>query len=300
MSIWKKITAAVIAASLLLGGYVFVQIRALTAEQVTDDLYVLYGLGGNVGVLKTSEGTVIIDSMTFRYQGDRIKKIAEQLTGIPVSMIINTHYHFDHTHGNPAFDFGTRVIATNRTKHHLLQTDSEYFAGAEPLMPNETFDDSKTLNLGDKTLQLLHPGPGHTDGDLVVFMVEDKTVHTGDLYFYKHYPNIDLEAGGSVQAWSGSIDKIMALDFDRVIPGHGPVTGREGLRQFQAFMGQLADIGNWSRSQNISLEETLKTDRLTEDANYEPLKLVIPIGLDRDFVLRRAWEETHGAFELRP
>ena len=125
-------------------------------------------------------------------------------------------------------------------------------------------------------------------------------MHTGDLYFYKHYPNIDLEAGGSVQAWSGSIDKIMALDFDRVIPGHGPVTGREGLRQFQAFMGQLADIGNWSRSQNISLEETLKTDRLTEDANYEPLKLVIPIGLNRDFVLRRAWEETHGAFELRP
>ncbi|MGB0669724.1 MAG: hypothetical protein ACPGN5_06400, partial [Porticoccaceae bacterium] len=59
-------------------------------------------------------------------------------------------------------------------------------------------------------------------------------------------------------------------------------------------------IGNWSRRQNISLEETLKTDRLTEDANYEPLKLIIPIGLDRDFVLRRAWEETHGAFELRP
>ena len=299
MGIWKKVAVTSLGVMLFLGGYIFIQMHKLTVEKVTDDLHVLYGLGGNVGVLGTSKGTVIIDSMTLHYQGERIKQVAEKLTGTPVIMIINTHYHLDHTHGNSAFDVGTRVVATNRTRHHLEQTDMAYFAGAEALMPNETFDDVMDFNLGNKTLRLMHPGRGHTDGDLVVLMVEDKTIHTGDLYFYHHYPNIDLEAGGSVQAWSSSIDQIMQLDFDHVIPGHGPVTGRQGLKQFQAFIVQLAAIGKWALKEGISLEDTLASDRLTEDKGYMPLKLIVPIGLNREFVLKRAWQETHGQFELR-
>lgn len=283
-------------------GYVGYRVHDLTVDQVTEDLFVLYGLGGNVGVLATEEGTVVIDTMTLVYQGSQILQTAEQLTGSPVSMVINTHYHLDHTHGNPAFPVGTRVVSTQRTLEHIDQTDAEFFSGkAAALKPNETFDgDSLTIDMGNKTLVLLHPGRGHTDGDLVVLMKEEKVIHAGDLFFYEHYPNIDLEGGGSVQEWGDTMDRVLELDFHTAIPGHGPVTSREQFEQFQAFVRQLAEIGRWAKAENMSLADTLATDRLTEDAGYEPITMIVPIGLDRPFVLQRAWEETHGEFDRRP
>jgi len=300
MRIWQWLVVSVVVIVLALSGYVFLQIRSLTVDQITNDLYVIYGLGGNVAVLDTDEGTVIVDTMTLQYQGERIIEAAMALTGKPITLIINTHYHIDHTHGNPAFDPGTRVVATKRTLHHLQQTDADYFSGkASELLPNETFSHDKEITMGNKTLRLIHPGRGHTDGDLVVLFVEEKTVHMGDLFFYLHYPNIDLEAGGSVAGWGDTLDKVLELPFHTIIPGHGVVTNRPKLEQFQAFMRQLASIGEQAADENISLEETLKTEKLTEDGDYEPLKMIVPIGLTREFVLQRAWEEANDAFELR-
>ncbi len=254
MRTWQIVLLAILAVLAGMAGYVYYEVSNLRIERVTEDLHVIYGLGGNVAVLSTDDGTVLVDTMTLRYQGELIKEVAEELTGSPVTMIINTHYHLDHTHGNPAFDPGTRVVSTERTLHHLVTTDAEYFSGeAAELMPNETFSDELELRVGGKTLQLYYLGNGHTDGDLVVLMVDESTLHAGDLFFNKHYPNIDLEAGGSVQSWGETIDEVMKLDFDTVIPGHGPVTDRAQFRQFQEFIRQLADIGNWAKSEGVSL-----------------------------------------------
>jgi len=202
MRLWQWILMAILAVMFVGGGYVFSQIRDLRVEQLDEDLHVLFGLGGNVAVLSTDEGTVIVDTMTLQYQGDRIRQVATELTGKPVVAIINSHYHLDHTHGNPAFDPGTRVISTERTLHHLLHTDADYFAGdAAPLLPNETFVNDVRLDFGNKTLRLLSLGRGHTDGDSVVLFEQERVIHMGDLLFHRLYPNIDLEAGGSVREW---------------------------------------------------------------------------------------------------
>jgi glyoxylase-like metal-dependent hydrolase (beta-lactamase superfamily II) len=119
----------------------------------------------------------------------------------------------------------------------------------------------------------------------------------GDLHFNAHYPNIDLEAGGSVQAWPATLDYVLTLDFQTVIPGHGATTDRAGLEQFQAFIAQLADIGRNAAANRDSLETTQASDALTEDAGYEPIRFFVSLGLDREFVLRRAWEEATGNFE---
>ncbi|MDZ7684921.1 MAG: hypothetical protein U5O39_07815 [Gammaproteobacteria bacterium] len=111
------------------------------------------------------------------------------------------------------------------------------------LLPNETFSDYRRLAVGDKHISLLWPGRGHTDGDLVALFEEEGVIHMGDLYFNRLYPNIDLEAGGSVQAWSATIDRVSELDFDRVIPGHGEVSDPAGVRRFQDFIVQLAELG---------------------------------------------------------
>jgi len=295
----KKVLLAVLVVLGLTAVYLYSQVRALDVEQLSEDLFVLRGMGGNVAVLRTVAGNVIVDTMTLPLQGERIRDIAQELTGMPTSLLINTHYHLDHTHGNPAFAPGTRVLATARTLSHLQALDAEFWQGdAAALMPNETFTDRHRLTVGGKTLDLVHPGRGHTDGDLVVVFVDEQVVHMGDLMFNQHYPNIDLEAGGSVQEWPATLDAVLALNFQRVIPGHGATTDRAGIGQFQTFMQQLGDIGRQAAADNQSLDDVLATNAFTADANYQPLKFVISLGLDRNFVLQRAWEEATGNFVL--
>jgi len=276
-------------------------VRSLTVETLSEDIHVVRGMGGNTTILNTDKGAVVIDSMTFKVQGSLIREKAEELTGKQVVLLVNTHYHLDHTHGNPGFDAGTQVVSTTRTLSHLKALDADNWQGdAAKLLPNNTFTDQKQFKFGNKTITLLHPGKGHTDGDLVVLFEEDKTLVMGDLFFNKHYPNIDLEAGGSVQAWPATLDKTLELEFDIVVPGHGDTTNRQGLLGFQNMMSQLASIGKSAAANDVSLEDVLKSTELTEDAGYEPIKFGgISLGLNRAFVLKRAWEESTGNFEVK-
>ncbi|MGH7898801.1 MAG: MBL fold metallo-hydrolase [Candidatus Binatia bacterium] len=270
----------------------------LEVARVTDDVHVIYGMGGNVGVLSTDRGALVVDTMTFRAQGTRILDLAERLAAGPVQGIVNTHYHSDHTHGNPAFPAGTRVVATEKTLAYLKQVDADYWqGGAAGTLPNETFRNEHELTIGDKTVRLIHPGRGHTDGDLVALFVQDKVLHTGDLFFNGRYPNIDLEAGGSVREWVDTIDRVLQLDFDKVIPGHGPVTDRAGLVAFQTFMRQLADVGAQAVRNGWSLDETEREAALDADSGYEVLSIPFVMKLDRAFVVRRAWEEATNKVE---
>lgn len=278
--------------------YVYGRVSALELAQVTDDVHVIYGLGSNVGILRTDEGSVVVDTMTFQLQGREVRERARELAG-PVRMIVNTHYHLDHTHGNPAFASGLEVISTARTRAYLDAVDADYWQGdAAGTLPNATFEGERTVRLGGKTIRLIHPGRGHTDGDLVALFVEDRVVHTGDLFFNGRYPNIDLEAGGSVREWSATIDRILDLDFDHVIPGHGPVTDANGLREFQRFIRQLAAVGAQAQRGGRSLADTQAGADVDADAGYDVMAIPFVMRLDRDFVLRRAWEEATGNFEL--
>jgi cyclase len=275
--------------------FVFVQLRSLDAERVTDDLHMITGLGGNVAVLKTGAGAVIVDTMTFTMQGSRIRHLAESLTGEQVVMVINTHYHGDHTHGNPGFLPGTQVLSTTRTLEHLNTLDAAYWTGdSAVLLPNHTFEKDLEVRLGSKTLQLLHPGRGHTDGDLVVVFVEDGTLHAGDLFVNRVYPNIDLKAGGTVREWADTLDTVLALPFTHVIPGHGALSDRSGLEQFQRFMRQLAAVGADAKAKGLSLVDTQRQAALTEDAGYQAMEIPLLVSLNRNSVIRSAWEEATG------
>lgn len=277
--------------------YAYQKVTRLDHQAVTDDVHVVFGLGGNVGVVGGERGAAIVDTMTFRMQGERIRRLAEELTGREVAAILNTHYHRDHTHGNPAFPTGTRVVATQRTRELLEAFDARSWQGdAAGTLPNETFETSYEIDLGGKTVRALHLGRGHTSGDLVVLFVEDRVVHMGDLLFNRRYPRVDLEAGGSAREWAETLERVLALDgFDRVIPGHGPVTDREGIRRFQAFLRELWGQAEIAAREGRSLEETLNTVRLTEDVGYDVISVPLLFRLDRDFAVRRAWEEATGS-----
>jgi glyoxylase-like metal-dependent hydrolase (beta-lactamase superfamily II) len=280
--------------------YAYQTVSRIEAEQITEDVHVLFGLGSNVGVLRTTRGAAIVDTMTFRMQGEEIRKRVEALTGREVEVILNTHYHLDHTHGNPAFPGGSRFVATKRTRELLDAFDAASWQGeAAKTLPNETFEGSYEIALGDKTIRAIHPGRGHTSGDMVVLFVEDRVIHLGDLFFNGRYPNIDLEGGGSVKEWIATLDRVLAIDgYDQVIPGHGPVSDRDGIRAFQAFLRELWEQASAAAAAGKSLEETLASVRLTTDAGFEPIRVPLVLNLDQPFVIRRAWEEATGT--VRP
>ena len=298
MKRWQSWLLLAVVMVVVFCGYVFLQLRTIEVERLSDDLWVLRGLGGNTAVLRTDAGAVVVDTMLLPLQGQRIRQLARELTGADTTLLINTHYHIDHTHGNPAFEPGTRVLSTERTLSHLQALDADFWQGeAARLLPTETFSDRRTLSVGGKTIELIHPGAGHTDGDLVVLFRDEGVLHTGDLMFNHYYPNIDLEAGGSVQQWVPTLETMLRLDFTRVIPGHGETTDRAGLRQFLAFIAQLAEIGSSAAENNLSLEQALATDLLTADEGYRRVRLIVPLPMDREFVITRAWEESTGNFE---
>jgi len=301
MNILKKGLLVLVALAAIFAVFAFTQLRSLEVEKLSDDLYVIRGIGGNTTVLKTDAGAVVIDSMTFVMQGKLISSKVLELTGSKPSLLINTHYHLDHTHGNPGFELGIRIISTDNTLSHLTTLDSEFWQGDKAkLLPNETFSDRQTLVVGHKKLQLIHPGRGHTNGDLVVLIEDEETMVMGDLLFNQSYPNIDLEAGGSVQEWSTTLDNVLQSKFVQVIPGHGATTDRLGINNFQRFTGQLAKLAIAAAADEISLKEFLQSSSLNADKNFVPLKIAgISLGLDREFVLRRAWQEATGNFERK-
>jgi glyoxylase-like metal-dependent hydrolase (beta-lactamase superfamily II) len=276
--------------------WVYQLATALETERVTEDVHAIFGTGGNVGVLSTADGAVVVDTQLLRIQGERIREAAERLAGGPVRLVINTHYHEDHTHGNPGFPPGTRVVATGWTLECLRATDADYWSGGrEATLPNDLVDTEREIAIGGKTIRLLHLGAGHTGGDLVVHFVEDRVVHLGDLLFAGRYPRVDLAGGGSFRAWIETLDAVLALDFDRVIPGHGPVTDRDGVLAFQRFLREVQAAGAAAAAEGLSLDEMLARTQLREDAGYEPGGLPPLVVFGRDDVLRWSWEEATGA-----
>jgi cyclase len=300
---WTVAVVLVVAAVLSI--YAYQRLTSLDVEPVTKDVWMLRGFGGNVGVLRTDRGAAVVDTMTFQLQGDAIRRQVEQLTGREVSVVFNTQYDRDDTHGNPAFPAGTRIVATARTLELMKSLDGHYFSGATAVgLPNETFDTPEhEIQLGDETIRAIHPGVGHTDGDLVVLFVEDRVLHAGDLFFNHRYPDVDLEHGGSIQAWADTLDRVLALDFDKVIPGQGPPSDRAGLEQFQRFLRQVWTQTEAAVKAGKSREETLASVHLTEDAGYQPIVTLGPTGIarsDRDSVIERAWQEATAAAHATP
>lgn len=274
-----------------IGGLGWWTVGELDHTQLTDAVHMYAGIGGNVGVLVTSEGVAVVDTMTFVRQGAAIRARVRELTSQPIVAVLNTHYHLDHTHGNPAFPVGTKVISTAKTLAHLRALDADFWkdSPARDLLPNDTFDGpTKELRLGGKTIRSQYLGRGHTDGDMVVLFVEDRVLHTGDLLFHEHYPNIDLEAGGSVKLWSATLDKVLALPFDVVIPGHGSPTTRRQVERFRDFMASLWKQTVDIRDRGGSEEDAVKLVNIDE---YGLSTLWFAPWMNRGFVVKRAWQE---------
>src|ERR1700760_676822 len=198
----------------------------LKINKVHDDLYEIEGDGGNVAVLVTSEGIILVDDK-FEQDHDailaRIKSVSQQ----PVKYVINTHYHQDHSGGNAKFLPTTEIISTQNSRNNILEHKQSNVTGSPVSPARIVFTDETAVFLGGKEVRAKYFGRGHTNGDAIVYFPALKSIHTGDLMAGTS-PLIDYNGGGSLAEWTKTLDAAMrTLDFDTVISGHGGVTNKD-------------------------------------------------------------------------
>lgn len=228
----------------------------ITAEAVSDNLYVLFGLGGNIAVSVGEDGVLIVDDQ-FPQLMPMIKAAIGNLPTNAsgqkdVDFVINTHWHFDHAEGNLALGpAGTWVVAQSNSREmmkedHLINlviASYEQEAYPEDAWPTITYDDTMQFHFNDEKIDLLHYGPAHTTGDTAVIFRSTNAVHLGDVYNNSGYPFIDAGNGGTLDGVINFCSETLKqIDRDTVvIPGHGPLATYNELEQYIQMLTTVRD-----------------------------------------------------------
>jgi cyclase len=208
----------------------------LTLNKVKEDLYIIEGDGGNVAVYVTSEGVILVDDK-FEQDYEGIVTKVKSVTSQPIKYILSTHHHSDHSGGNTRFSSSVEIISTANARANIVQ-HKQPNAQANMVPARVVFTDETAVFLGGKEVRARYFGRGHTNGDAIIYFPALRTLHTGDMMAGKT-PLIDYPGGGSVVEWTKTLDAAMKLDFDTVIPGHGPVTDKAGLLAYRNNIEKL-------------------------------------------------------------
>jgi glyoxylase-like metal-dependent hydrolase (beta-lactamase superfamily II) len=254
-TLWVRAAIAIVSAGgLWLAGSQQPPPAELTLEKIADDLHVIVGSGGNVAVLITEEGVILVDDKFDRNIPDILAKV-RSLTSKPIRYVLNTHHHGDHSGGNAALGSFVEIIAHKNARANLVKN-------SQPGVTRLAFNDEFELHLAGKEVRARHFGFGHTNGDAVMYFPAHRVVHTGDL-FVRGTPFIDYANGGSSDAWMKTLDNILALEFDMLIPGHGAISKREDLvawkASFEAVRDRVREMSRAGKSRE-DVERELKLD----------------------------------------
>jgi cyclase len=221
----------------------------IKVTKVSGNVYMLEGQGGNVAASVGEDGIVIVDD-EFAPLAEKIQSALKDLkiTDKPVRFVINTHYHGDHTGGNPPFaNSGSTVIAQDNVRKRLLSggmagnggsVKMEVKPAEKAALPIITFEHDVTVHLNGEDIRALHFPAGHTDGDAIIFFPKNNVVHMGDDFVRYGFPFIDVASGGSVQGMTDGLEKAIAqLPADvKVIPGHGQLSNLDDVRAYIAML----------------------------------------------------------------
>lgn len=217
----------------------------IKVTKVAGNIYMLEGEGGNIAASVGEDGIVIVDD-EFAPLAEKIQAALKDLkiTDKPVRFVINTHYHGDHTGGNPPFaNSGSTVIAQDNVRKRLLSGGVGGNGGSmkfeskpaeKAALPIITFEHDVTVHLNGEDIRALHFPAGHTDGDAIIFFPKNNIVHMGDDFVRYGFPFIDVASGGSVQGMIDGLEKAIAqLPADvKVIPGHGQLSNLDDVRAY--------------------------------------------------------------------
>jgi glyoxylase-like metal-dependent hydrolase (beta-lactamase superfamily II) len=248
----------------------------ITVHSLRGNVSVLEGSGGNIAVLTGSDGKLLVDA-GIRVSRPQIAKALSGLGSEPVTYLINTHWHFDHTDGNEwLHSDGAKIIARENTRKYLtgIQRVEDWDYNFLPLpagaIPSEVVDADRTLKLNGASIELKLYAPAHTDGDLAVTFGEADILHVADTYWNGIYPFIDYSTGGSIDGMIAASDANLtaATNSTIIIPGHGkPVSNRTELKDYRDMLVAVRDNVAALKKAGRTLEETIAAK---PTAAYDP------------------------------
>lgn len=215
-------------------------------EEVSPGIYAYIQMDGswflnNAGAIVGSRSATVIDTTGTEKRARAFHAAVRQVTPHPVSALINTHSHGDHTHGNFMFAPASAIIASERCRREVIAGGHASYAlfpmidfGDCPITPpTVTFDDRLSVYVDDLKVELIYVGPAHTTSDIVAWIPERKLLFSGDVIFNGGTP---FALGGSVAGWLTALDRIEALGAETIVPGHGEICGPEVIGEVRSYL----------------------------------------------------------------
>lgn len=233
--------------------------------KVSNNIYMLQGKGGNIGLSIGTNGVFMIDDQ-FAPLTKKIKTAISKISDKEIKFVLNTHWHFDHTGGNENLGKDGIVIVSHNNVRERMSKDGfikafnkKLPASAKVALPMVTFNDSMIFHMNDETIEVIHQNNAHTDGDSIIFFKTSNVIHTGDIYFNGFYPFIDESSKGSVEGVIKSVNYILsrANDDTKIIPGHGKLSNKKELIYYRDMLVEINKRMEKLIKEGKSLEEIL-------------------------------------------
>ena len=244
---------------------------------VTENVYMLMGEGGNIGVLAGDDGVLLIDDQ-YAPLTEKIEAAVAEISDRPISFLLNTHWHFDHTGGNENLgESGVTIVAHDEvynrmsTKQFIEAFGREIPPSPPSALPKISYNDTVTFHINGQTVNGFHVESAHTDGDTIMHFPDANVIHTGDTYFNGIYPFIDSSSGGSIAGMIRANERTLALadDNTKIIPGHGPLSNRTELEAFRQMLIDVKLRTEKAIADGMNLEEFIASNPLADyDADW--------------------------------
>ncbi len=219
----------------------------IRTEKAAGSVHVLFGAGGNIGVSAGPDGVLIVDDQ-FSPLADKIRAALKPLSPGQLRFVLNTHFHFDHTHANPVFGREALIVAHTNVRRRL-STDVTVLGTTYKALPKEglpvvTYDTAVSIHFNGEEVRVIHFPAGHTDGDSVVFFTGSNVIHMGDDFFAARFPFVDIDNGGSVEGLARNVGEVIARAPAgvKIIPGHGPLSTVEDLRAYHTMLVETTEV----------------------------------------------------------
>ncbi|WP_292901234.1 MBL fold metallo-hydrolase [Nonlabens sp.] len=213
----------------------FDELEVITHE-VTQNVYMLEGAGGNI-LIQVGESEVVMIDSQYAALSDQLKKEIARITDKPLKYLINTHHHGDHTGGNE--NFNTKeisIIAHSNVRNRLIESEKN-----ENFLPEKVLEEEFIVSLIDEDDLIIHVHNAHTDGDSFVYLTQNNVVHMGDVFFNARYPFIDLDSGGSISGYITAQKKVLNTinEETKIVPGHGALASYKDLADYIPMLVDL-------------------------------------------------------------
>jgi cyclase len=235
------------------------------AEKVADNLYMVPGQGGNTAVWVMANGVMLVDTKLAN-NGQAILDEVKKITDKPITYIVNTHTHGDHTGSNQFFPADVQIVVQENTAANMAKMDVFKDAANKNGLSDRTYKDKLTLFRGKEEVELRYFGAAHTNGDTFVVFKNARVMHSGDAFANKGTPFIDRGNGGSGVAYPATLKAVAreVKNVDRVIPGHSAVLPWDDFVAAGEFNQLMLDHARAALKANKTPEQALKEFTLPE------------------------------------